>query len=228
MVNLMHEIIHIILRTILVLVIIFFLFKLLGKKQISQMNMFDYITGITIGSIVADISLDIEKNLLGGLVSLLIYFLVSLIISYLSLKSIPLRTFFDGTPTVLIENGHPNRENMGKNKITINILGREARLMGYFHLEEINTAILEENGKISFEPKEKEKPPTKKELNIKSSNPGLVYNIIIDGIIIKENLPLANIDQEWLNHELKILGKKKEDILLLTVDSNKKINYYLK
>ena len=59
MVNLMHEIIHIILRTILVLVIIFFLFKLLGKKQISQMNMFDYITGITIGSIVADISLDI-------------------------------------------------------------------------------------------------------------------------------------------------------------------------
>ena len=59
----MHEIIHIILRTILVLVIIFFLFKLLGKKQISQMNMFDYITGITIGSIVADISLDIEKNL---------------------------------------------------------------------------------------------------------------------------------------------------------------------
>ena len=57
----MHEIIHIILRTILVLVIIFFLFKLLGKKQISQMNMFDYITGITIGSIVADISLDIEK-----------------------------------------------------------------------------------------------------------------------------------------------------------------------
>lgn len=228
MVNLMHEIIHIILRTILVLVIIFFLFKLLGKKQISQMNMFDYITGITIGSIVADISLDIEKNLLGGLVSLLIYFLVSLIISYLSLKSIPLRTFFDGTPTVLIENGCPNRENMGKNKITINILEREARLMGYFHLEEINTAILEENGKISFEPKEKEKPTTKKDLNIKSSNQGLVYNIIIDGKIIKENFSLANIDKEWLNHELKILGKKKEDILLLTIDSNKKINYYLK
>lgn len=190
--------------------------------------MFDYITGITIGSIVADISLDIEKNLLGGLVSLLIYFLVSLIISYLSLKSIPLRTFFDGTPTVLIENGCPNRENMGKNKITINILEREARLMGYFHLEEINTAILEENGKISFEPKEKEKPTTKKDLNIKSSNQGLVYNIIIDGKIIKENFSLANIDKEWLNHELKILGKKKEDILLLTIDSNKKINYYLK
>lgn len=224
----MHEIIHIILRTILVLIIIFFLFKLLGKKQVSQMNMFDYITGITIGSIVADISIDIEKNLLGGLISLFIYCLISILISYLSLKSIHLRTLFNGNPTVLIENGQLNRENMGKNKITINILEREARLMGYFHLEEINTAILEENGKISFEPQEKDKPTTKKDLNIKSSNQGLVYNIIIDGIIIKENFPLAKINSKWLNHQLKILGKKKEDILLLTIDNSKKINYYLK
>ena len=228
MVNNMNETIHIIIRTILVLVVIFLLFKLLGKKQVSEMNMFDYITGITIGSIVADISLDIEKNLLGGLISLLIYCLVSLLISYLSLKSIPLRNFFAGKETILINNGKLNRDNMGKNKITINVLEREARLMGYFHLEEINAAILEENGKISFELKEKYKTPTKDELNIKSSNPGLVYNIIIDGTIIKENLLPANITRKWLNHELKILGKKAKDILLLTVDTNKKINYYLK
>lgn len=192
------------------------------------MNMFDYITGITIGSIVADISLDIEKNLLGGLLSLFIYCIVSLLISYISLKSIPLRNFFDGKETILISNGTINRDNMGKNKITINILEREARLMGYFHLEEINTAILEQNGKISFEPKEKNKPLTKNDLNIKSSSQGLVYNIIIDGAIIKENLLPANITLKWLNHELKILGKKTKDILLLTVDTNKKINYYLK
>lgn len=228
MVNNMTETIHIILRTILVLIVIFFLFKILGKKQVSQMNMFDYITGITIGSIVADISLDIEKNLLGGLLSLFIYCIVSLLISYISLKSIPLRNFFDGKETILISNGTINRDNMGKNKITINILEREARLMGYFHLEEINTAILEQNGKISFEPKEKNKPLTKNDLNIKSSSQGLVYNIIIDGTIIKENLLPANITLKWLNHELKILGKKTKDILLLTVDTNKKINYYLK
>ena len=105
MVNHMNELLHIVLRTILVLIIIFFLFKLLGKKQVSQMNMFDYITGITIGSIVADISLDIEKNLLGGLISLLIYCLTSIAISYISLKSIKLRNFFDGTETILISNG---------------------------------------------------------------------------------------------------------------------------
>ena len=131
----MNETIHIILRTILVLVILFLVFKLLGKKQISEMNMFDYITGITIGSIVADISLDIEKNLLGGL----IYCLISMLISYLSLKSIPLRNFFNGKETILMSSGHLIRKNMSQNKITINVLEREARLMGYFHLEELNT-----------------------------------------------------------------------------------------
>ena len=157
MVNPMNEIINVILRTILVLIIIFFLFKLMGKKQVSQMNMFDYITGITIGSIVADISLDIEKNLIAGLICLVIYCMTSVIISYLSLKNLKLRSFFDGTATVLIENGNINRENLRKNKININILETEARLMGYFNLDEINNAILEPNGKISFEPKEKEK-----------------------------------------------------------------------
>lgn len=224
----MNELLHIVLRTILVLIIIFFLFKLLGKKQVSQMNMFDYITGITIGSIVADISLDIEKNLLGGIISLLIYCLTSIAISYISLKSIKLRNFFDGTETILISNGKLNKENMRKNKITVNILEREARIMGYFHLEEINNAYLEANGKISFEPFEKEKPATKKDINIKTINPGLAYNIIVDGEIVKENFTLAKVTDKWLSHELKVLGKKQEDILLLTIDANKKVNYYLK
>ena len=224
----MNETIHIILRTILVLVILFLVFKLLGKKQISEMNMFDYITGITIGSIVADISLDIEKNLLGGLISLLIYCLISMLISYLSLKSIPLRNFFNGKETILMSSGHLIRKNMSQNKITINVLEREARLMGYFHLEELNTIILESNGKMSFEPKEKNKPLTKEDTHISTQNKGLVYNLIIDGTIIKENLKPANITIKWLNHELKILGKNPEDILLLTIDNNKKINYYLK
>ena len=146
-----------IILTFLSISVLFILAKLMGNKQISQLSTFDYITGITIGSIVADISLDIEKNLLGGLISLLIYCLISMLISYLSLKSIPLRNFFNGKETILMSSGHLIRKNMSQNKITINVLEREARLMGYFHLEELNTIILESNGKISFEPKEKNK-----------------------------------------------------------------------
>lgn len=224
----MNEITNVILRTILVLVLLFFLFKIMGKKQVSQMSMFDYITGITIGSIVADISLDIEKNITAGIICLLIYCFTDLLLSYLSLKSIKLRNFFNGKEVILIENGQINRENMAKNQITINILETEARVNGYFNLKEINNAILEPNGKISFEAKEKDKPATKKDMQIKSKNNPIVYNIIIDGEIIEENLKHINKDKKWLYHELKVLGRKKEDILLLTLDSNEKIDIYLK
>ena len=224
----MNEVLNIIYRTILVLTILFFLFKIMGKKQVSQMSMFDYITGITIGSIVADISLDIEKNLPAGIICLLIYCLTDILLSFLSLKSVKLRNFFNGKEVILIENGIINRKNMAKNKITINILETEARINGYFNLNEINNAILEPNGKISFELKEKEKPVTKKDMQIKSEDNPIVYNIIIDGEIVNENLHHVNKDTKWLKHELKIRGKKREDILLLTLDSNDKIDIYLK
>ena len=216
----MNEVLKVILRTLLVLIIIFIMFKLMGKKQVSQMNMFDYITGITIGSIVADISLDIEKNLLSGIICLLIYCIADILISTLNLKSIKLRDFFEGREVILIENGLIKRENMKKNKITLNMLETEARIMGYFHLEEINNAILETNGKISFEPKEKN--TTKKDIK------PIEYNIIIDGEIIEANLKHINKDISWLNHKLKVQGKKKEDILLLTANNNQKIKIYPK
>lgn len=224
----MNELLRIIIRTILVLIIIFLLFKLMGKKQASQMNMFDYITGITIGSIVADISLDIEKDLLSGIICLLIYCLTDILISYLNLKSITLRDFFEGKEIILIENGKLIYENMSKNKITINLLQQEARTNGYFNLKEINNAILETNGKISFEPKGKNKPVTKKDINANDKDESLVYNIIIDGTIISNNLKQIGKDIKWVNHELKIRGKQQSDILLLTVDKNDKINIYPK
>lgn len=224
----MNEIANVILRTILVLVLIFIAFKLMGKKQVSQMSMFDYITGITIGSIVADISLDIDKNLTAGIICLLIYCVADIAISYLSLKSITLRNFFEGKEVPLIIDGKINRKNMSKNKITINILQTEARLMGYFNLDEINNAILEPSGMISFEPKDKIKPATKKDMGISSKNKGLVYNLIIDGKIIEDNLIHANKTEKWLKHKLKVEEKKIEDILLLTIDGNEKTNIYYK
>ena len=224
----MNEILNVILRTLLILVLIFILFKLMGKKQVSQMSMFDYITGITIGSIAADISLDIDKNLTSGIICLIIYCLIDIILSYLSLKSVTLRNFFEGKETPLIIEGKINRKNMAKNKITINILQTEARLMGYFNLDEINNAILEPSGMISFEPKDKVKPATKKDMGVTSNDKGLVYNLIIDGEIVKDNLLHAKKTEKWLKHELKVIGKKIEDILLLTIDGEEKINFYLK
>ena len=224
----MNETTNVIIRTIIILIITFIMFKLMGKKQVSQMSMFDYIIGITIGSVVADISLDLEKKLTLGIVCLLIYSITDILISYLSLKSITLRGLFEGKETPLIVDGQINRENMSKNKITINMLQTEARQQGYFNLDEINNAILEPNGMISFEQKDKEKPVSKKDMKISSHNKGLVYNLIIDGKILEDNLVHANKTIKWLKHELKIKGKVQKEILLLTIDSDDKINIYSK
>ena len=101
----MDNILNICLRTILILIILFFITKLIGKKQISQLNVFDDSVGITIGSIAADISLDIEKNLIAGIVSLLLYGIISYIIAIVTTKSIILRRFISGVPTILMEKG---------------------------------------------------------------------------------------------------------------------------
>ena len=213
-------------RTLLVLTVLFFLVKLMGKKQVSQMNMFDYIIGITLGSIVADVSMDIEKNLLSGISCILLYCFISIIISELSLKSIKLREFFNGKDTIIIERGKLLKKNMKSCKITVNNLETEARLMGYFSLDEIDYAIMANNGKISFKPKEKNKPLEKGDYLDKVIDDGLVYNLIIDGEYVVKNMEKVGKDKKWINHYLKVNGYKLSDILLLTIDGNDKVMVY--
>lgn len=225
----MEDLLNIFLRTIIVLIILFFIAKMVGKKQISQLNLFDYIVGITIGSIAADISLDLEKDLMAGLVSLFLYGIIAYLISLLTMKSIKARRFFTGVPTVLVENSKIIESGLKKTKIDINELLAEARIAGYFDLDEIEYAIMEVNGNISFLPKDREKPITKKDVNLKSVDTGLTANVIIDGKYMKNNMKAIGKNKKWLDHELKILGYDNYDnILLATVDINYKILVYRK
>ena len=216
-------------RTILVLIILFFITKMMGKKQISELNFFDYVVGITIGSIAADISLDIEKNMIAGIAALFIYGFISYIISFVSIKSILARRFFIGVPTVLVEKGKIIESGLKKSKIDVNDLLMEARENGYFNLDEIDYALMEVNGNISFLPKEKEKPVTKKDMKIKCNNEGLTVNAIIDSKYMVNNMKAINKDKEWLDHELKVNGYDNYDnILLATIDNNYKVTIYEK
>lgn len=225
----MSDFLNICFRTILVLIILFFITKMMGKKQISELNFFDYIVGITIGSIAADISLDIEKNMIAGIAALFIYGFISYIISFVSIKSILARRFFIGVPTVLVEKGKIIESGVKKSKIDVNDLLMEARENGYFNLDEIDYALMEVNGNISFLPKEKEKPVTKKDMKIKCSNEGLTVNAIIDSKYMVNNMKAINKDKEWLDHELKVNGYDNYDnILLATIDNNYKVTIYEK
>lgn len=216
-------------RTILVLIILFFITKMMGKKQISELNFFDYVVGITIGSIAADISLDIEKNMIAGIAALFIYGFISYIISFVSIKSILARRFFIGVPTVLVEKGKIIESGLKKSKIDVNDLLMEARENGYFNLDKIDYALMEVNGNISFLPKEKEKPVTKRDMKIKCSNEGLTVNAIIDSKYMVNNMKAINKDKEWLDHELKVNGYDNYDnILLATIDNNYKVTIYEK
>lgn len=225
----MSNFLNICFRTILVLIILFFITKMMGKKQISELNFFDYIVGITIGSIAADISLDIEKNMIAGIAALFIYGFISYIISFVSIKSILARRFFIGVPTVLVEKGKIIESGLKKSKIDVNDLLMVARENGYFNLDEIDYALMEVNGNISFLPKEKEKPVTKRDMKIKCSNEGLTVNAIIDSKYMANNMKAINKDKEWLDHELKVNGYDNYDnILLATIDNNYKVTIYEK
>mgnify|MGYP000285946273 FL=1 len=225
----MSNLLNIIIRTIIVLIVLFFIAKMVGKKQISQLNLFDYIVGITIGSIAADISLDLEKDLLAGLLSLSLYGFIAYLISYITMKSIKARRFFTGVPTVLVEKSKIIESGLKKTKIDINELLAEARIAGYFDLDEIDYAIMEINGNISFLPKEKNKPVTKKDMKLKSPDSGLTANVIIDSKYMENNMKAINKSKRWLDHELKVQGYNNYDnILLATVDNNYKVLVYKK
>lgn len=224
-----NELLLVIGRTFLVLFILFILTKLMGKKQISQINLYDYIVGITIGSIAADISLDIEKDTIAGVVALLIYGLSSVLVTKLTMKCLPIRQILTGVPAILMKDGNILSDNMCKEGIDINDLQEEARQNNIFDLSKVNNAILETSGKISFQLKIDDTPLTKKDMKVKVKEGGLVSNLIIDGVIIDNTLKSLSKDKTWLQEKLKEHGYNNyQDIILMTIDSKNKITIYKK
>lgn len=219
----------VLIRSFATIIVLFLLAKIMGKKQISQLNLFDYIVGITIGSIAADISLDLNKQYFDGVICLVVFGLAQALVSYATLKSIKLRRFFSGTPSMIIEDGKIIEEGLKKVKFDINDLMEEMRGAGYFNVDEVAYAVMETNGKLSFLPKDDNKPVTKKDMNLKIIPSNLVANVVIDGKVMVNNLKALNKDEKWLYHELKVLGYNDlDEIILVTLDINDKVMIYKK
>lgn len=224
-----NEILNILYRGIISLVVLFLVTKLLGKKQVSQLSLFDYVIGISIGNFAAEIIVDLESNLWHGVIAVIEFGVVAYLISIITMKSIKLRRFFVGVPTVLIDKGKILYKGLKKVHFDINDLLEECRENGYFDLNEIEYAVMEVNGTISIMPKSEYKPVTLNDLNLKAQNQGLCANLIIDGKIMDNNLKNMSKDKKWLKQQLKVKGyKKTEDILLATLDNNDKLTVYEK
>lgn len=214
---------EVVIRCIIAMTTLFFMTKLLGKKQVSELSLFDYVVGISIGNFASEMAINLEAEFFNAMLAIVVFGVLAYIISILTLKSLKLRKFFIGSPTILLEHGNLIYKNMKKSMIDVNDILSQAREMGYFDISEVEFAILEANGKISFLPKGEYKNVNIKDMNLKIEKQGLCANVIIDGNIMNDNLINIGKDEKWLLHELDVKGKNVSDILLATVDINDKL-----
>ena len=222
----MTETIRVIPRSLVSLIVLFLITKAIGKKQVSELSLFDYVIGISIGNFAAEMIMNFDNNYYNGIVAMITFGLIAWLVSYFTMKSMVLRRIIIGTPTVLIQNGKIIEKNLRKMMIDINDLLEQCRSNGTFDVNEIEYAIMEANGKISILPKKEYAPLIVKDMNLKLEKNELVSNVIIDGKIMKSNLENSGKEIDWLLRELKIKGKKLEDILLATLDNNYKLVIY--
>lgn len=215
-----------VLTSLLSIAELFILTKLMGKRQISQLSFFDYINGITIGSIAAEMAINGIKKAAVPAAAMAVYALAAVCISLICDKSVTARKFFNGKPAVIMDKGVINRKVMKKEKLDLNELLMQARISGYYDLSKVQTVILEANGTLSFLPKAEERPVTPSDIDIKPQAETLFIPMIIDGRIIEKNLIKSNKSLTWLSEQLKKQNVgKPENVLLALFDGSKLIFY---
>lgn len=192
----------IILSSLLSIAVMFVSAKIIGNKQMSQLNMFDYINGITIGSIAAEMAIDLDNNILFPIIAIAVYTAVIALISLIGAKSIKFRRFFTGKSIILMDKGKLYHNNFKTAKIDLNEFLSICRINGFFNIDDIETAMLEQNGMLSFLPRSVSRTVTPKDLSLTPELDRPFFCIISDGKILQKNLQQAGIDRDRLDAEL--------------------------
>ncbi len=213
--------IDVIIKGFVSLIILFFVIKILGKKQISQLNIFDYVIGISLGNIAAEMTINSDITIINAFFAMVIYGLCSLFVSFITNKSIIARRFISGTPIVLIEHGKISKERLKKVKIDLNDLMQDAREDGIFDLSKVEYAIMEVSGKVTFLLKSEYEPITGMDMKIKKDINNLSAVLIMDGNIMEKNLINLGKDKKWLLKEINDNNYNVSDIFLLLYNNGK-------
>lgn len=216
----MPEWVQIIIRTLLAIFVLFVMTKLLGKRQVSQLSFFEYITGITIGDLAANISMDLLSNWYLGIISLTVWVSISLGIEALQLKSKKSRDWIDGKSTVLVEGGNILENSLRKERITSEELLEQLREKNIFNAAEVEFAVMEPSGKINVLQKKEHQPLTAHMLGLDLPREPEARTVILDGQILGKSLAAAGKDHRWLAEELKRSGAKADDVFLAQIDAS--------
>ena len=206
--------------------VLFLIAKIVGHKQISQLDFFDYISGITIGSIAAELATELEQPW-KPLTAMAIYGVVPFLTSVLSRKFPRSRKYLNGSPSILLDHGKLYRENLKKAKMELSEFMLMCRQQGYFDLTNIETAIFEYNGKLSILPVSAQRPATPNDMSLAPQQELLFTELIMDGRILDGNLKRMGLDRTWLDKQLKAqkIGSPK-DVFLALCDRNLKFVVY--
>ncbi len=201
-------------------IVLFILSKIMGYRAISELSFFDYVVGIAIGSIAAEMSTNIDMEWWKGVTAMAVYAILDLVFSFLSQKSSAARQIITGNPIILIYKGKIYKKNLRKARIELNDLLTSARMAGYFNIADIDYAIMETTGKISFMPVPLKRPLNPKDFNFAPQSEGLTVNVIMDGKIMEDDLADAKIDKNDLIRRVKQQDKEVKDVFLGVMDSN--------
>lgn len=196
------DLIKVILTSLLSVVTMFIIAKISGHKQVAQLDFFDYINGITVGSIAAELATELEDPW-KPFTAMIIYMLVSVLLSFTAQKFPKTRKFLNGTPTIIMDNGKINKKNMKKAKLELSEFLLMCRQEGYFNINDIETAVFEYNGKLTVLPKSTKRPIVPEDLNIAPKKEKISNEIIMDGKILHGNLKKLGLDLTWLDKQLK-------------------------
>lgn len=220
------EIIKVLLTSLLSVGALFAVAKIMGHKQMSQLDFFDYISGITIGSIAAELATELEEPL-KPLIAIAVYGAAAVLLSKITSLFPKSRKYINGTPTILMNNGKLYRENLKKAKLDLSEFMVMCRQQGYFNLSDIQTAVFEFNGKLSILPVSKKRPANPEDLNLSPAPEFIHTDVIMDGRILDENLKRMGLDDKWLQKQLNAQGyKKAEEVFLALCDENNQLTVF--
>ena len=213
-------------RTVFLYGILIAVIRLMGKRQIGQMEPSEFVVTMLVANLAAIPMQDSAIPLFSGLVPILTVLGVELCLSTLSLRSISLRKLLCGKPVILIENGNILQENLRKTRVTLDELTGHLREKDVLDLRSVQYAILETNGNLSVFPYPKDRPATAKEAGVQAEKQYLPLTIVSDGKLLDENLKKAGKDRRWVSKVLQEHHADLEDTWLLTVDGGDHILFY--
>jgi len=189
-------------QTTLVFLSLLLFTRLLGKTQVGQLTFYEYISGITIGSLAANIAAADADKVWSHYYDLVLFVALTYIVTLITLKSRPLRKLLEGSPTIVIEKGRIIEENLRKLRYNLDELYSDLRKQGVLDPAEVQYAILETTGELSVIKKAPYQALTKQDVNLPAADPQFPVELVMDGVVIEHNLRKLNLSREWLMGQL--------------------------